>query len=451
MKAVVFVGPTLRADTVRELLDATILPPVQQGDVYRAVRDKPPAIGIIDGYFDGVPSVWHKEILWAIEQGIPVFGSASMGALRAAELADFGMIGIGQVFEDYLSGALEDDDEVAVLHGPAELGFPPLSEPMVSIRATIAQARTEGVLQSAAGSALLRTAKELHYRDRVWDRIMEGATPPSGLEGFQRWLPEGRVDTKGDDARTMLTEMARCLDEGAAAPDPQRVERTLAWRELCTRVDTETTQQETGARALVDELRLDPVRYAELRDRAALSLLSQDAARRQGREPDKQALLQQMTEHRLGARLPRHADLIQWLQENDLTLAQYETMLADRSRVDIAIEGLADELDAALLTELRRAGDYSALRERARRKAEQMPRPNSANGAANRTQSLIWYFETRLDQAVPDDLESHAIALGLEGRDAFVDLIEAEFVFCQLDRNPADQGSDVTAGIQPDG
>ncbi|MEX0308396.1 MAG: TfuA-like protein [Ruegeria sp.] len=449
MNAVVFVGPTLRADAVREQLEATILPPVQQGDVYRVVQGKPRAIGIIDGYFDGVPSVWHKEILWAIEQGITVFGSASMGALRAAELADFGMIGVGQIFEDYLSGTLEDDDEVAVLHGPAELGFPPLSEPMVSIRATIAQAQTEGVLQPAASSALLRTAKDLHYRDRVWDRIIEGTALSPDLENFQLWLPEGRVDAKGDDACAMLAEMAWYLDEGAAAPNPQRVERTLAWRELCARVDSETADPESGARALVDELRLDPVRYAQLRERAALSLLSKDEARRQGREPDKQAVLRQMTEHRLEARLPRHADLIQWLQENDLTLAQYETMLADRSRVDIAIETLADELDTALLAELRRSGDYGELRERAQRKAEQKQTLNSANGSANLTQSLIWYFETRLDQAVPDDLESYAIALGLEGRDAFVDLIEAEFLFCQLNRNTTDQESELTASLQP--
>jgi len=40
---------------------------------------------------------------------------------------------------------------------------------------------------------------------------------------------------------------------------------------------------------------------------------------------------------------------------------------------------------------------------------------------------------------VPDDLESYAIALGLDGRDSFVELIEAEYVFCQL-RGPAPKG-----------
>ncbi len=53
---------------------------------------------LIDGYFHQVPSVQHKEILYALHQGLAVFGCSSMGALRAAELADFGMVGIGRVF-----------------------------------------------------------------------------------------------------------------------------------------------------------------------------------------------------------------------------------------------------------------------------------------------------------------------------------------------------------------
>src|SRR5215470_18896878 len=119
MSVYVFVGPTLPPVEIAAVLDAVCLPPVAQGDVYRLVGARPRAIGIIDGYFDGVPAVWHKEILWALTQGIHVFGSASMGALRAAELHPFGMQGVGSIFEAYRSGELEDDDEVAVLHGPA--------------------------------------------------------------------------------------------------------------------------------------------------------------------------------------------------------------------------------------------------------------------------------------------------------------------------------------------
>ena len=77
MTSYVFTGPTLSPKEAEAELDATILPPVSQGDVYRVALEAPRAIGIIDGYFEQVPAVWHKEILWAMAQGIHVFGSAS--------------------------------------------------------------------------------------------------------------------------------------------------------------------------------------------------------------------------------------------------------------------------------------------------------------------------------------------------------------------------------------
>ena len=52
-------------------------------------------------------------------QGVHVFGAASMGALRAAELDGFGMRGIGRIYAAYRDGywpgydePFEDDDEV---------------------------------------------------------------------------------------------------------------------------------------------------------------------------------------------------------------------------------------------------------------------------------------------------------------------------------------------------
>lgn len=40
--------------------------------------------------------------------------------LRAAELHSFGMEGVGRILESYRDGILTDDDEVALVHGPAD-------------------------------------------------------------------------------------------------------------------------------------------------------------------------------------------------------------------------------------------------------------------------------------------------------------------------------------------
>src|SRR5690348_7830328 len=110
MKPVVFVGPTLSRHPVLASKAFAWRPPATEGDVYRAAMKRPEAIALIDGQFENVPSVWHKEILWALSQGIAVFGAASMGALRAAELDRFGMIGVGAVYEAFRDGRLGDDD-----------------------------------------------------------------------------------------------------------------------------------------------------------------------------------------------------------------------------------------------------------------------------------------------------------------------------------------------------
>ncbi len=114
MRAIVFAGPSVPRSEVEAISGVEWRPPVSQGDVYRAAQTSPDVIAIIDGYFDGVPSVWHKEILWAMSCGIHVFGAGSMGALRAAELYPFGMRGVGEIFASFRDGILEDDDEVAV-------------------------------------------------------------------------------------------------------------------------------------------------------------------------------------------------------------------------------------------------------------------------------------------------------------------------------------------------
>lgn len=254
MSVIVFVGPTLAPAEGRWPIDADFLPPASQGDVYRAACTRPDAIGIIDGYFDRVPAIWHKEILWAMAQGIPVYGSASMGALRAAELADFGMIGVGAIFDAFRSGELEDDDEVAVAHASKEDGYRPVSEAMVNIRATLLRAKREGVLSPRTHAAMIEVAKETFYAERSYAGLHESCSsqtlPPSELQGLRRWLPGGRVNQKRDDALLMLQRMQVDLATGSR---PKRAAYTFehtTWWELVTGSETPAPQEapeETGA------------------------------------------------------------------------------------------------------------------------------------------------------------------------------------------------------------
>jgi hypothetical protein len=218
MRAVIFSGPSLPlafrpCDPALEWR-----PPVRQGEVYEAARTRPAIIGIIDGYFEVTPTVWHKEILWAMAQGIHVYGSASIGALRAAELHTFGMVGIGGVFAAYRDGVISDDDEVAVLHGPKELGYPAVTEAMVNIRAALAAAVAEDAVDPSLAARLGEIAKTLFYKERSWGAILRLAAdldpPPISLEGFAGWLRGSSIDQKRADALEMTAAICAHLAAG---------------------------------------------------------------------------------------------------------------------------------------------------------------------------------------------------------------------------------------------
>ena len=217
MTVVVFAGPSVHGLDIPSFGDIAVRPPAMQGDIFRACHLRPRAIGLIDGYFDGVPSVWHKEILWTLSQGIPVFGSASMGALRAAELDVFGMIGVGRIYQWYRDGVLEDDDEVALIHGPRETNYLPLSEPMVNVRSTCEAAVFAGVLQQLTADTIVASAKHIHYQDRTWDGVLEAVKAKSAatpeLAAFSQWKENGYVDQKRQDAVLLISEILRFLEQ----------------------------------------------------------------------------------------------------------------------------------------------------------------------------------------------------------------------------------------------
>lgn len=228
--AIIFAGPSL-PPKLRPAAGPSLQwrPPVRQGELYRAALTRPSIIGVIDGYFEVTPTVWHKEILWAMAEGIHVYGAASAGALRAAELDSFGMRGIGRVYEDFRDGVLQDDDEVAVLHGPEEVGYPPVTEAMVNIRVTLAAAVQQDVIAPEIAAGLREIAKRLFYKERSYEALLEAAAnagwPAASLRDLVQWLPGGRVDQKQSDAHAMIATIRAHLRAGV---NPLRISYRLA-------------------------------------------------------------------------------------------------------------------------------------------------------------------------------------------------------------------------------
>ena len=99
----IYLGPTITAQKAKEYLPcASFHEPIKAGDIHSLLNDShnspPDIIHIIDGYYYSVPSIRHKEIEQALSQGIIVTGCSSLGALRASECSEMGMIGFDRVF-----------------------------------------------------------------------------------------------------------------------------------------------------------------------------------------------------------------------------------------------------------------------------------------------------------------------------------------------------------------
>ena len=208
---VIFLGPTLDHITAAPLAVADFKPPAAMGDITRAAAAQANLIVLVDGVFENGPSVWHKEILFAISEGIPVIGASSMGALRAAELHNYGMTGYGAIYNEFASGRLNDDDEVAVVHGPAELGWPRISDAMVDIRADVNHAASIGVLSAGEADAINAHAKASFFKERKLQTSLEVILPASRNQEQQSkiadWFRTRGPSLKERDCRALLENL----------------------------------------------------------------------------------------------------------------------------------------------------------------------------------------------------------------------------------------------------
>ena len=218
-RTALFVGPTLSGLSGDFQIpdDITIFPPVQLGSIYKILSQEFSRIIIADGYFHQVPSVWHREILNAIDYGIEVIGCSSMGALRAAELAMFGMQGHGCVFDWFHTGFLDGDDEVAVLHG-SQHPYPNFSIPLVNVRFAAQSMTQSGLLTSSESEAITSRVKDQFYAERTIDWIQDLANfvPDASHSQQSHWkqlINSDQCDIKRIDLLSLLSSLQSSRDK----------------------------------------------------------------------------------------------------------------------------------------------------------------------------------------------------------------------------------------------
>ncbi len=432
---IVFAGPTLDASEIHEVLDGVeFKPPARTGDIYKACDEGPKAIGLIDGFFEGVPAVWHKEILWALDRGIAVYGASSMGALRAAELHAFGMIGVGRIFEAFRDGQLEDDDEVALRHGPQALNYMALSEPMVNIRATLDSAVASDVLDQGIASKLCGLMKAMFFPNRSWDALFAHASDKGfkmeALQKFRDWLPEGRVDQKRLDALEMLALLASHEPKPANTSHAEfTFQHTAMWEDLKRKCDN--AEPDLPVMLVLDQVRHDPELYQILRRRAAEALLNKAT-----HEVPHTALDQASTRFRKEHKLYTGTALDAWLAENGLDLAAWQDSLKEDLVLSSVIAENPMAFRNALLLAMKKDGTHDIYIQEAQSKAATLhsagfDRPTPVDLGLTPAALLMWYFEEFRDEAVPNDLNDFLINNDFSDREEFEQMMARQFVLWQ--------------------
>lgn len=197
---IVFTGPSLRPADLVELralatkagYDLAVRPPVRRLDLVEVVNaggiDR---VLILDGEFGQSLAVSITEIRSVLAAGQALAGASSMGALRAVECRTLGMTGSGWVYEQYLSGAIESDGDVALLFDPED--YSPLTVPLANVRWLLNQSE----LSAEEAQQALRVANDVHFRDRRPSYLLrqwKERLPASVVELLEPELADDRRD-----------------------------------------------------------------------------------------------------------------------------------------------------------------------------------------------------------------------------------------------------------------
>jgi len=184
--------------------------PIKRGDLGLAIKEHPDIIGIIDGVFHQNSAVAHREILKAIDEGITVVGSSSMGALRASELDTLGMKGIGYVYEQYATGKVTSDDDVAVMLDSETLEQ--LSEPLINMEYTFTKAVKENIITEDEKNELLSIAKSTFYPKRNYAQTLNSSKLDDDTKNRLVTFIRFCEDIKKEDAKSLIRYITHVIE-----------------------------------------------------------------------------------------------------------------------------------------------------------------------------------------------------------------------------------------------
>ena len=206
-KPVIFLGPSLSREKARKILDADYRLPAKKGDLLQLILKEVNIVGLVDGYFlQDYPPTPIEVYNLVKKRDVKVFGSSSLGALRAVELEKYGMIGIGKIFRLFRDGILESDDEVAVTFTDYTNYK---SEALIDIRYNLFLAQKYKIIDGLTRRSILKVSKQTYFPYRTYEDILDKCKLKypeikSQIESFRGYILKNKVSLKERDAVRLL-------------------------------------------------------------------------------------------------------------------------------------------------------------------------------------------------------------------------------------------------------
>lgn len=360
MKTIVFLGPSLDVETARTLLEADYRPPVVQGDVISAViSDRPDVIAIADGVVKEDYAVWHKELLFALEKGVTLFGAAGIGALRAVEIPQ--MTGVGTVYHWFRDEHLETNDAVQCVWTQSGHACTRTSEPLVNIRATLDAALHSEILSERERDLLLTIAQSRYYPDRSFAKIFSEAESQgmdtAALSEAMKFARDHYVDIQRQDVMEMLKTIA-------LLPEEQLGQRISPARR--SGFFNRLYERDRKVPSPLGDVRLGQIHnFVTINHPDAEKLFFSASLRKIGItladylniSVDDKAVQQELKRFRSSMGLLDDTDWEKWLSENDVIVKDFTHTMADMARLRVLFSMFTCDT-GTLLDELRFRGEY---------------------------------------------------------------------------------------------
>jgi hypothetical protein len=169
----VYSGLTLDAKAIRRLLPAAhFAPPARKGDLLGDMKKRYNVVAIIDGVFHQSPAVSCGEIMDALRSGLRIYGSSSMGALRASELDRYGMIGHGKIYEYIKSEPFFRDDYLGQVYHAVPGPFRLNSVPYIDFHFSLLRLLASHRMSRGEFDLLTSVYRDLHYTERNLESLL---------------------------------------------------------------------------------------------------------------------------------------------------------------------------------------------------------------------------------------------------------------------------------------